>query len=51
MSEKASLLKQTKENLKTRVNKRRIARHERWADRFPFNMIHDMLHGITGEPR
>ena len=30
---------------------KKVARRERWADRFPFNMIRDMWHGITGEPR
>ena len=51
MSEKTKSLKHARESLRSRISKRRAARHERWADRFPFNMLHDMWRGITGEPR
>ena len=48
MAEKrSSLFKKAKE----RVDKRRAERRERWANRFPFNMLHDMWRGFTGEPR
>ena len=38
-------------NAKEKAEKRRAERHKRWAGRFPFNMLHDMWRGITGEPR
>ena len=47
MSDKANVLTKAKEKAKAK----RIARRERWADKFPFNMLHDMWRGFTGEPR
>ena len=48
MSEKkGNIFKKAKE----KAEKRRAERRAHWAGRFPFNMLHDMLRGITGEPR
>ena len=47
MSRKTKVFEKTRE----KVNAKRVERHERWANRFPFNMLHDMWRGFTGEPR
>jgi len=52
MSGKVSAtLKDAKRRCDEKCAKGRDERHARWANRFPFNMIHDMWRGITGEPR
>ena len=47
MSDKTTKLEKAKEKAKARKAERR----ERWANRFPFNMLNDMWRGITGQPR
>ena len=59
MSEtKRNVIDQTKnavEKMRAEIDKNRSARRqkrqEKWAARFPFNIIGEMLRGVTGEPR
>ena len=51
MTKKSGIIGKAIEKEKAKVQARRDKRRERWADKFPFNMLHDMWRGVTGEPR
>ena len=48
---KVNAFGRAKESVRQRRYERRARRREEWTNRFPFNLLGEMLRGITGNPR